>query len=470
MVTQRMVSSARTMGIVVVIGLAMGAKISAQTTVVRPVETNEVLVNPGMGIETFQRFNGDPINPGIRWSEVGPEAAIAPTAAKPDFPEASVAYLRWFWSQLEPEQGKYRWDIIDTALAAAREHRQRLMIRMMPYDQSHPLPDWYRNSGARRANKDSDQDGKIWSPDAPIPPICEALGRARHSGRRALRRPSLPRTALTSRRSATGARAGARIFRAGRSRRRSSICISRLFTATPLLMNYDALEALRYGTARGAGWRLDCWGDSAAPATKTSPTCTDMYPQQLVRARRRTSGQRSPMSLETCGRSRNSGTSDVPLDYILDQALRWHASTINIKSSAIPEDWKGRIRGVPEDRSATASCCVSSSSIPRAVRRGSMAPVAMWWLNAGVAPVYQSYPLALAIGETVVPLEADVTQWLPGDAVVEHSIAGAARADTGTLSAAWYGVNPVTRKPAIRLAIEGRQDDGWYKAGEIVID
>ena len=32
--------------------------VSAQTTIVRPTEINEILVNPGMGIETFQRFKG----------------------------------------------------------------------------------------------------------------------------------------------------------------------------------------------------------------------------------------------------------------------------------------------------------------------------------------------------------------------------------------------------------------------------
>ena len=54
--------------------------------VVRPAEIPDVLVNPGMGIQTFQRFNGDAINPGTRWSEVGPEAKLNPTAGKPDFP------------------------------------------------------------------------------------------------------------------------------------------------------------------------------------------------------------------------------------------------------------------------------------------------------------------------------------------------------------------------------------------------
>jgi hypothetical protein len=147
----------------------MLALAQSQTVIVRPAEIDDILVNPHMGIQTFQRFNGDPINPGTRWSEQGPEKKLEASASKPNFPDTSVAYFRWFWSQIEPEQEKYRWDIIDLALDEARNHGQTLMIRLMPYDQRHPMPEWYRNSGARRANKASDTDGEIWSPDASDP-------------------------------------------------------------------------------------------------------------------------------------------------------------------------------------------------------------------------------------------------------------------------------------------------------------
>src|ERR1035437_5147495 len=81
------------------------------TTIVRPVETQEVLVNPGIGIQTFQRYNGDALNAGVKWSEEGPTGPLAAPAEKPDFPPATVVYDRWFWETLEPEQGKVRWDI-----------------------------------------------------------------------------------------------------------------------------------------------------------------------------------------------------------------------------------------------------------------------------------------------------------------------------------------------------------------------
>src|SRR6516225_2007984 len=61
----------------------------AQTNVVviRPKAIHDVLVNPGMGITTFQRFNGQEPNPPLKWSEVGPVTNLQQAASKPDFPD-----------------------------------------------------------------------------------------------------------------------------------------------------------------------------------------------------------------------------------------------------------------------------------------------------------------------------------------------------------------------------------------------
>src|SRR5438445_7078810 len=60
--------------------------------VVRPKEIHDVLVNPGMGITTFQRFNGQVPNPPLKWSEVGPVTKLPQAPTKPDFPETSISY------------------------------------------------------------------------------------------------------------------------------------------------------------------------------------------------------------------------------------------------------------------------------------------------------------------------------------------------------------------------------------------
>jgi len=63
--------------------------------VVRPKAVHDVLVNPGMGITTFQRFNGQEPNLPLKWSEVGPVTKLPQAAAKPDFPDASVQSIRY---------------------------------------------------------------------------------------------------------------------------------------------------------------------------------------------------------------------------------------------------------------------------------------------------------------------------------------------------------------------------------------
>src|SRR5437667_798890 len=145
--------------IAVMVSLFVNASAQTEMIVVWPEASDEVLVNPGMGITTFQRFNGQPLNEGLNWSEEGPTSKRLEKSERSIFPDTSIAYCRWFWSELQPTADRIRWDIIDSALDEARLHHQRLAIRLMPYDDKVPLPQWYRNSGARRANKESDKDG-----------------------------------------------------------------------------------------------------------------------------------------------------------------------------------------------------------------------------------------------------------------------------------------------------------------------
>jgi len=94
------------------------------TVLVRPKPMDDVLLNPNMGITTFNRFNGQATNPPLEWSELGPVEKLPQAATKPDFPDTTIAYLRWYWTALEPEHGKYRWDILDLALEGVRHPLQ----------------------------------------------------------------------------------------------------------------------------------------------------------------------------------------------------------------------------------------------------------------------------------------------------------------------------------------------------------
>jgi hypothetical protein len=437
-----------------------------QATIVRPTEIDDVLVNPGMGIETFNRLSGQALNEGVQWSEVGPEGPIPDAPPRTvDFPGSSVAYLRWFWSQLEPQPGKYRWEIIDTALAEAHRHNQRLAIRLMPYDDKHPLPDWYISSGARRANKPDDKDGAIWCPDSADPfyvkswsAIVSEMGR-RYDGHPDLNHVDISTVGYW------GEGWGPYLPDWPVQQQLIDVYLH-AFPRTPLLMNFDELQALVYGTKHGAGWRLDCWGDMGRPF-KNFAHMLDLYPQQIARGKLQEVWRTAPVALESCGVPESWKQWGFSLKPILDQALRWHASTINIKSSVIPAEWKSAFDQFQKE--IGYRFVLKKLEYPTRVKRGSMAQVNMWWFNAGVAPVYRDYLLALEIGDMMVPLDADIRQWLPGDSVYESTIPIPWELKPGKYRLRVALLDPRTHTPAIRLAIAGRQSDGWYDLGDIAV-
>jgi hypothetical protein len=458
-------------GMWVVLSL-LAATADRSTVVVRPGEIQDVLVNPGIGIQTFQRFAGQALNQGTKWSEEGPTAALPATEATSDFPLSSISYCRWFWSALEPDRGKVRWHIIDSALAEARAHGQSLAIRLMPYDEEHPLPEWYRLSRARRANQPTDKDGKIWQPDFSDPLYLKHWGElVAEAGRRYDGHPDLDSVDISS----VGYWGeGWSPYMPSWAHQKALIDIYfDAFTRTPLLMNFDEPQALRYGTDRGAGWRLDCLGDMRMSSDNPyfEPEMLDVYPQQIVRAGIQDVWKRSPVSLESCWVPAHWKQQGWDVDYILEQALRWHVTSVNIKSSAIPPGWKASFDAF--QKRMGYRLVLRRFEHPKQVRAGSMIPVAMWWLNAGVAPPYRPYQLALelrsAAAAAVIRLPADVRHWLPGDAVWEGSVYVPDDLAPGEYRLRIALLDPRTLKPAIRLAIEGREADGWYGLGTLTV-
>jgi hypothetical protein len=455
--------------------IAAGSRARAQgdTVVIRPIEIRDVLVNPGMGTTTFQRFNGQALNAGLEWSEEGPVTKLPQAAAQPDFPDTSIAYCRWFWDVIEPQPGKLRWDIVDLALAEAREHHQTLAIRLMPYDPKHPLPEWYRDCGARRANKATDKDGQIWQPDFTDPLYLKYWGElVAAAGQRYDGNPYLDSVDISS----VGYWGeGWSPYMPAFSYQKALIDIwLEAFKRTPLLMNFDEQQALTYGTEHGAGWRLDCLGDMRTSSDNKffSPEMLDIYPQQVVRAGIQDVWQRSPVSLETCGVPGWWFKQGWDVNYILGQALRWHVTSVNVKSSRIPPEWRAQFEDF--QRQMGYRFMLRRLEYPSTVRAGEMMAVHMWWLNAGVAPLYREHWLSVELrssGETaVLRVPVEVTQWLPGDAVFDGNLYVPDTLRPGVYSFRVAMLDPRTQLPAIQLAIQGRDPDGWYRLGSIKIE
>jgi hypothetical protein len=441
--------------------MAVASVACAQTVVIHPQRIHDVLVNPGMGIQTFQRFNGDPLNEDVRWSEEGPTRPLAAGPAS-DFPQSTISYCRWFWEALEPAKGEVRWQILDRALEEAARHGQTLAIRLMPYDQKHPLPEWYRKSGAKRANKEGEP---VWEPDFSDPLYLRHWGDfVRAAGRRYDGDPRLESVDISSIGYWGEGWSG---FMPAFPYQKALIDLwFAAFPSTPLLMNFDEPDGLRYGTGKGAGWRFDCLGDLRPRWSHM----LDFYPEQIVRAGIADVWKGAHVSFETCWVPEYWKRQGWNAQYILDEALRWHVSSLNLKSSAIPREWKAMFDEFQKRMGYRFE--LRRIEYPQAVRGGSSALFRMWWVNAGVAPVYRAYTLALRLRgekEGAIELPVDVRKWLPGDTLVEEALAipnlppGRYRVQAGLL-------DPRTHQPAIALGIAGRAADGWYDLGEITLE
>ena len=445
-----------------------------KTVVVRPREIAGVLVNPGMGIQTFQRYQGQPLYPGmfgLTWSEAGPVKAEpdAAPALMPRSPASSVAYCRWHWATLEPEKGQIRWDILDLALSEAKRHGQTLAIRLMPYDPDYPLPRWYRESGARRANKDTDKDGKVWHPDHADALFEKHWGElVKKIGARYDGHPALDSVDISS----IGS------WGEGSAEPMPPVSVEKAladlyfdaFKKTPLLVN-DQPRIIEYAVSKGAGWRVDCWGDMRSAGGANWGHMLDSYPALTARPGVRDAWQRAPVSLEVCGVVGDWYSAKWDLDYILDQALRWHVSTVNLKSTEIPDPWKPRFDDLA--RKMGYRLILRRFEHPKRLARGEKLHLQTWWYNAGVAPVYKRYSMALRIGSgpgaAVIDVPIDVTKMLPGDLVHEADLpVSALPPGEHPLSIAL--LDPTTRQPAVKLAIEGLKPDGYYALGTLQVD
>jgi Domain of unknown function (DUF4832)/Beta-galactosidase len=452
----------RKVAFVVLHGLALLTYVNlahGQTTVVRPIETQDVLTNPGMGIQTFQRYNGDSLNAGVTWSEAGPVSPLKPSQVAPDFPQSSVAYCRWHWATLEPEQGKIHWEIIDLALAEARRHGQRLMIRLMPYDPQHPLPKWYRASGARRANSDSSKDGSIWQPDFSDPLYSKYWSALiTEAGRRYDGHPDLDSVDIST--VGYWGEGWSDYMPEFETQKKLIDIYLKAFRETPLVMNFDEPDALRYGTSHGAGWRLDCWGDMKKPQSEM----LDQYPEEIAKTGIQDVWRTAPVSLETCGVPESWFRNGWDVHYILSEALRWHVSTVNVKSSAIPEAWKSEFGDF--ERKMGYRFVLRRAEWQNQVHAGQALHLKTWWVNEGVAPIYRPFVLAFRLSSpehsAVIRTKADLRKWVPGDAVFEEPLFVPGELAAGDYEVSVALLDPMTLQPGIRLAINGRGADGWY--------
>ncbi len=449
--------------------------------VIRPVEIYDVLQNPGMGFMTFQRFNGDKLNEGSGWTEGFPIAyqEFDGDLTNQDHPATTIAYWRIYWKFMEPEKGRYRWDMLDKALETARSRGQTLLLRIAPYGtgDERDVPDWYREMvGPNRDWKYHNPVNK-WVVDPEDPRYAQHFGGLiRAMGERYDGHPDLEAVDLSIV-GAWGEGAGSELL-SQQAREALVDAYTDSFRKTPIIALLMDKETNTYANSQiSVGWRVDCIGDLGFWADEQNgwTHMYDFYPQEIINAGVKESWKTSPLSFEICGTFRSwkerEGYDRDDVRYIFNETLKWHMSSFNAKSSPVPEEWKDLV----DDwlKKMGYRFVLRRFSYPDMVNRNGKLPFKSWWENKGVAPCYKAFTLALRLKSeenvSVLPTDANIKEWLPGDNIYDGAVFIPGDLPAGTYDVQLAIVDRLNFEPRVNLAIEGRGDDGWYQLGQIKI-
>lgn len=450
--------------------------------VARPRVTGDVLVNPGMGFMTFQRFNGDALNPGAEtWTEGHPIEYHASRGREPvaHYPDTSLAYFRVYWSYLEPQRGVYNWVMLDKALETARSRGQTLLLRIAPhgFDHTEDVPRWYRELvGPRR-----DFLEPKWQVDPNDPRYAEAFGHAiRALGARYDGHPDLESVDMALM-SAWGESENAELLTL-EAMEALITAYTDTFRKTPLLLLLnDPLTSAIARRHANVGYRADCLGDmrEGMPYTASFKEFSknewshmlDWYPRLILETGMENAWQRAPVSFEICWVLSHWQRMGWDVSYIIDQSLKWHISSFNAKSSLVPEGMEPEVERWLKRMGYRLA--LRRFTWPETVSRLGTLPYTCWVENQGVAPCYKPFRFALRVynemASRVFVTDARLIRWLPGDHLCDGAFQLEGQLPPGEYEIQAGIIGPRDETPRVCFAMEGRRPDGWYALGPITL-
>jgi len=449
----------------------------AALVTVTPRETDDILANPHMGWETFH-------------------VAADRDPSLPEWIPSTVYYLRWGWRDVEPRAGELNVAFIDGALAAARQAGQRLAFRVMccsssPGSPYHP--EWLRDGGGRVVGTSFDGVA-LDVPDLDDPTTLERhLALVRRIAERYDGHPDLDHVDLGS----VGwwgewhmSGGGPVQMPKPETCRRVVDTYVQSFRHTPLLMLIGGGEQTGYACSQGAGWRADCLGDLGG-FSRNWCHMRKGYPQWFREAGLGEVWKRSPIAYESCWDMRRWVEEGWSLRYIFNYALATHASYLNNKSVPLPTADDVRPEVERFLKRLGYRLVLRELTQPATARSGQTITLTSRWQNVGSAPCYRPYVVAWRLragAKTVSHIgKTAANGWLPGavDLFTEEFLQSPPDLPPGPVNEVTeefplpddlptgdYGlavaiVDPDTGSPAVRLAIEGRAEDGWYPVSRL---
>ncbi len=454
------------------------AQIPEGIRTVRPVEIDDVLINPGIGFSTFQMFNGDnhKANQDVLGSaDLERYRNDSNDIRNINHPATTLAYFRILWKVIEPGRGEYQWDYIDELLKLAHAHGQTLILRIAPYKRqaNWDVPSWYREM----VGNEREFRHVKWVVDPEDPLYAGCFGKMiRELGKRYDGHPDLEAVDLSIIGWA-GEGGGTELLSTEAMQKLIDPYI-KSFRKTRLIVLLHGEKANEYITSKAiVGWRQDCLGDLGFWADEQNgwTHMYDYYPQAIANYNMQDAWKKAHVSFEICGTfpswKKSHGYGPDEVKYIIEQSLKWHISSFNAKSSQVPEEWEPLINDWLKKMGYRF--VLRKFSYPATVRHNGKFSFQSWWENKGVAPCYGNYVLALRLvngdHEIILPTTAEIKQWLPGDIVYEDAVFIPGDIKPGIYELQIGILDPLLSVPRIRLANGGRTEAGWYTLDKLEI-
>lgn len=376
--------------------------------------SEEVLQNPYIGFTSFNHFRGDKL-----FSDTGTVNGWVKERypvydwvehngwQQGYYPDTEVVYIRMLWKDFEPNEGEYNFAFIEDILDKAKAHNQSLMIRIMPHTtrQNEDVPDWIRAQIDCPLRPDTER-----VKDSPQNPLwIEKFGKAMEAFAKRFDDDKALYAVDISLTGAWGEGHKYREFPQEKLRELMDV-YTKNFKRTHLLGQICAPELVEYGTqTKPIGWRAD---------GLANPYHMNIFFPRAIYAMR-DAWKTAPVSFEAFWYVNEWKNQGWDIDEIIQQTLKWHISTFNGKSSAVPVEWKDKIDGWLKKMGYRFA--VRNIQYPSALSPNDEAEFAFWIENRGVAPIYYPLPFTLYLKnesrELVIPTDIDVRKWLPGDSI-----------------------------------------------------
>jgi hypothetical protein len=446
---------------------------SVLDVVVAPAESNEYLLNPGVGFTAPNTTDADL----RRWNS--------------RYPLCSTAYYRWYWDEVEPADGQIDFDMIDAVLKLVREEDMAFAWRIMCQNGAIHVPQWLIDKGVGGSYYDDNDHSKGFMPDYADPIFIEHHERliramaGRYDGHPDIHHVDIGSVGSWGEWNNAGTPGGDKFALPPDSTLRGIMDLYLdSFKKTKLVMLIGGAEQLTYGIANGTGYRADCLGDWGMWGPGWNHM-VNSYPPAIEESQADDAWMHAPIAFEACGTGTTWYTDGMggnlskeeTRDITIQQSLDWHISVMNllygVNYDNMPNEWVETYNEWAKKMGYRY--VLRQLAHPSVISAGGRLNLEMDWDNVGVAPCYYAYPLAVRFRDTAsgesweMRTDEDLRTWLPGEVSIDPLLNVPGDIPAGEYALELALLDPHYGTPRIKLAVDGAVGDGWYGWSTITV-